>query len=134
MSALSKLIETKFWVCYRISALAPSVCRVTLVTNADMGGSIPLLAQRWSMKRVLGPVAEIQDRFERNAKEVDGELRREFSLPKRELELNEGQKHLVQRCKALETHDDESGWNEIESNSSFVSFAVKNVVVERGKH
>ena len=73
-------------------------------------------------------------RFERNAKEVDGELRRELLLPKRELELNEGQKHLVQRCKALETHDDESGWNEIESNSSFVSFAVKNVVVERGKH
>ncbi|MBQ89505.1 MAG: hypothetical protein CL433_11810, partial [Acidimicrobiaceae bacterium] len=32
----SKLVETKFWGCYRISALAPSVCRVTLVMNADM--------------------------------------------------------------------------------------------------
>ncbi|GMI30188.1 hypothetical protein TeGR_g2576, partial [Tetraparma gracilis] len=107
---------------------------VILVINVDAGGSIPLLAQRWSMKRALGPVAKIQDRFERNAKEVDGELRRELLLPKRELELNEGQKHLVQRCKALETHDDEGGWKEIESNSAFVSFAVKNVVVERGKH
>jgi len=35
---------------------------VILVTNVDAGGSIPLMAQRWSMKRVLGPVAKIQDR------------------------------------------------------------------------
>ena len=73
-------------------------------------------------------------RFERNAEEVDAELRREFRLPKRELELNEGQKQLVDGCKALETLVDESGWKEIESNSAFVSFAVKNVVVECGKH
>ncbi|GMI32009.1 hypothetical protein TeGR_g11667 [Tetraparma gracilis] len=62
ISALSKLVETKIWGCYRISALAPSVCRVELVINVDMGGSIPQMAQRWSMKRVLGPVAKIQDR------------------------------------------------------------------------
>jgi hypothetical protein len=62
MAALSKLVETKIWGCYRISALAPSVCRVELVTNVDMGGSIPQMAQRWSMKRVLGPVAKIHDR------------------------------------------------------------------------
>ena len=60
-------------------------------------------------------------------------MRRKFPLPKRELELNEGQKQLVDGCKALETHVDESGWKEIESNSAFVSFAVKNVVVGRGK-
>ncbi|GMI31175.1 hypothetical protein TeGR_g10438, partial [Tetraparma gracilis] len=62
MSALSKLVETKIWSCYRISALAPSVCRVVLVINVDAGGSIPQMAQRWSMKRALGPVAKIQDR------------------------------------------------------------------------
>jgi hypothetical protein len=54
----SKAVEAKFWGCYRISSLAPNVCRVSLVMNTDMG-SIPRLAAVWVMQKMLVPVARM---------------------------------------------------------------------------
>ncbi|GMI30183.1 hypothetical protein TeGR_g3207, partial [Tetraparma gracilis] len=146
ISGLSKLVEIKIWGCYRISALAPSVCRVELVINVDMGGSIPQLAQRWSMKRVLGPVATIQDRFERNGREVDADLRSAFHQPPLLKNLNDDQTRVVQRCLVLEAESaEDSGleraaagatsaasqaraskgsWVKLQSSSPFVSMSM----------
>jgi hypothetical protein len=68
---------------YRIKPLAPNVCKVTFVFRGDMGGQIPKFAEAFFTKRVLGIVTKIQDRYERNAREVRAPLARARRAQKR---------------------------------------------------
>ncbi|GMI28453.1 hypothetical protein TeGR_g7642, partial [Tetraparma gracilis] len=88
--------------CYRICPQAENVCRVTFVFQGNLGGwtegKIPAFVLKHMVRFTLDVVKRLQEMHERNAAEVDAEVQRKFPLPKRELELNEGQKQLVDGC------------------------------------
>jgi hypothetical protein len=66
---------------YRIKTLAPNVCRVTQVGRGDAGGSITKQAMAWAVKRSLGMVKKLQDKYMRNGVKVDAEMRGAFPTP-----------------------------------------------------
>jgi len=117
---------------YRISPLAPSVCRVTYVAQAELGGSIPIALVNLRVKSNLKQVHRLQDKFERKGKVVDAEMRSAFPLPPPLAELNEEQKGVVESCRYLES--EEGGeWKPLPSFSPLVDMWIKHSPAKRGE-
>jgi len=53
----------------------PSVCQITYLVQAQVGGSLPRAFLNTRIKRTLAVVHNMQDKFERKGKVVDGQLR-----------------------------------------------------------
>jgi hypothetical protein len=66
---------------FRIKTLAPNICRVTLVLQGNLGGSFTKQAMAWAVKRSLGMVKTLQDKYMRNGAKVDAEMRGAFPAP-----------------------------------------------------
>jgi len=117
---------------YHFQALAPSVCQVTYVVQADLGGSIPKAVMASRVKRTLGSVQEMQAKFERKGKAVDAEMRSAFPLPPPLAELNDEQKLVVESCRYLES--EEGGeWEPLPSSSPFVDMWCKHAPTKGGE-
>jgi len=56
----------------------PSVCQVTYLVQAQLGGSLPRALLNTRIKSTLALVHNMQGKFERNGKVVDGQLRAAF--------------------------------------------------------
>jgi hypothetical protein len=105
--------------------LAANVCRATLVFQATAGGSIPVLAMNFGVKRVVGTAEELRDKYERNGKAVDAELRGEFPPPPPMVVLDEEQTRVVQSCLTLETGSASVEWKPLKTTLPFVSLSMK---------
>jgi len=112
-------------------ALAPSVCQVTYVVQANIGGSIPKAVMASRTKGTLGTVQMMQAKFERNGKVVDAEMRTAFPLPPPLAELNDEQKLVVESCRCLESDGGE--WEPLPSSSPFVDMWSKHTPAKTGE-
>ena len=56
----------------------PSVCQITYLVQAQLGGSLPRGLMNKRIKSTLAAVRNMQDKFERKGKVVDGQLRAAF--------------------------------------------------------
>jgi hypothetical protein len=61
------------------------------------------MAMNFGVKDALGSAEELRDKYERNGKAVDAELRREFPPPPLLQHLDEEQSGIVHSCLAMET-------------------------------
>jgi len=111
-------------------ALAPSVCQVTYVVQANLGGSIPKAVMASRTKQTLGSVLEMQVKFERKGKVVDAEMRSAFPLPPPLAELNDEQKLVVENNRAMET---EEAWKPLESPHPLVRMWMKHAPPKKGE-
>ena len=109
---------------WRIKPLAPSVCQVTYLGQAELGGSIPSAIINASIKDTLGLVQTMQVKLARNGKLVDKEMRNVFASPPPLVELSEELRSVVEDCRSLESEDGRE-WETIASPSSFVTMWIK---------
>jgi len=88
----------------------PSVCQVTFLIQAQVGGSIPQSLLNTRIKSTLSNVLSLQDKFARNGKVVDGQVRAaldSFGVPAED-ELTPEQVILYRQSRALEEGADPS--------------------------
>jgi len=88
----------------------PSVCQVTYIVQEQLGGSIPQALLNKRIKSTLSTVHNMQDKFARNGKVVDGQVRKAldvFMIPL-ESDLAPEQLVLYRRSLALEEGADPS--------------------------
>ena len=78
----------------------PSVCQVTYLVQAQVGGSLPRAFLNTRIKSTLSVVRNMQDKFERKGKVVDAEMRSTFPLPPLLAELSDEQRAIVENCRA----------------------------------
>ena len=109
---------------WRIKPLATSVCQVTYMAQAELGGSIPSAIINAGLKNSLGIVQKMQVKFARNGKLVDKEMRDVFASPPPLAELSEEQRSVVEDCRSLES-EDVSEWKPLASPSPFVTMWMK---------
>ena len=109
---------------WRIKPLAPSVCQVTYMAQAELGGSIPMALLNARIKVTLGVVQTMQVKFARNGKLVDKEMRDVFSSPPPLAELSEEQMSVVENCRSLESEDGRE-WETLTSPSPFITMWMK---------
>ena len=107
-----------------IKSLATSVCQVTYLVQADLGGSIPSAFINTGLKNNLGVVQAMQIKFARNGKLVDKEMRDVFASPPPLAELSEEQMSVVEDCRSLESEDGRE-WETLASPSPFVTMWIK---------
>ena len=118
-----------FW---HFKALAPSVCQVTYLIQVNLGGSIPKAVMASRVKRTLGSVQLMRDKFERKGKVVDAEICSAFPSPPPLAELNDEQKLVVESCLYLES--EEGGeWEPLPSSSPLVDMWCKHMPAKRGE-
>ena len=111
---------------WRFKPLATSVCHVTYVVQAELGGSIPSALMITRIRDTLGNAQKMQVKFARNGKLVDKEMRDVFASPPPLAELSEEQMSVVKGCRSLESQDG-SEWETLASPSSFVTMWMKHV-------
>jgi hypothetical protein len=111
-----------FW---RFTPHAVNVCRATFVFQVTAGGMIPVRAMNFGVKKALGLAEELRDKYERNGKAVDAELRGAFPPPPLVQQLEDEQAGVVLRCLALETGSAAVEWTKLKSASPFVSMSMK---------
>jgi len=109
---------------WRIKPLATSVCQVTYVIQAELGGSIPSALVIARLKSSLGIVQTMQVKFARNGKLVDKEMRDVFASPPPLAELSEEQRSVVEDCRSLESEDG-SEWETLAFPSPFVTMWMR---------
>jgi len=110
----------------------PSVCQVTYLVQAQVGGSLPLALLNTRIKSTLATVHNMQDKFERKGTAVDAEMRFAFPLPSPLAELNDEQKLVVESCRYLES--EEGGeWKPLPSSSPFVDMWCKHMPAKWGE-
>jgi hypothetical protein len=78
----------------------------------------------FGVKSALGFVEEVRDKYERNGKAVDAELRGALPPPPPMGQLNEEQTRIVQNCTALETGTAVVEWTKLKSPSPFVAISM----------
>ncbi|GMI38047.1 hypothetical protein TeGR_g2496 [Tetraparma gracilis] len=105
--------------------LAANVCRATFVFQTTVGGRVPVLAMNFGVKRALVTIEELRDKYERNGKAVDAELRAEFPSPPRVSELSPAQEQVVKSCQRLEAASADVSWSPLKSPSTLVSMWSK---------
>jgi len=120
----SKAVRGAFRGYWRIKPLATSVCQVTFLGQAGLGGSIPSALINAGIKDRLGVVQTIQVKFARNGKLVDKEMRDVFACPPPLAELSEEPMSVVEDCRSLESEDGRE-WETLASPSPFVTMWVK---------
>jgi len=86
------------------SCLWPSVCQVTYVVQAKLGGSLPRSLLNTRIKSTLSSVHDMQDKFARNGKVVDGQVRAALAVvdvPQQD-DLTPEQRVLYRQSRELE--------------------------------
>jgi hypothetical protein len=83
------------------------------------------MAMNWSVKNFLGTAEELRDKYERNGKAVDAELRGGLPPPPPMDTLIEEQTRAVQRCLTLEAASAAVEWTSLKSTSPFVSLSMR---------
>jgi hypothetical protein len=79
----------------------------------------------FGVKSALGVAEGLRDKYERNGKAVDGELRGVFPTPPLLQHLNDEQARIAQSCMLLETRSAAVQWMKLKSPSPFVSLSMK---------
>jgi hypothetical protein len=79
----------------------------------------------FGVKNALGFAEGFRDKYERNGKAVDAELRAESPPLPLLKHLSEEQMRVAQNCLALETASATAEWKKLTSPSPFVEFAMK---------
>jgi hypothetical protein len=118
---------------YRIMPIAKNVCRITLVSQGMLGGQIPSAVMNMRIKSTLGIVKRLRDKYERKDKEIDKEVRDEYSRPSPVSALTAEQREIYARCRALEKNAGGSGWIDISYSSPLVKMSMKHVPPQRGE-
>jgi hypothetical protein len=103
---------------YLIKPQTLHACEVTLVTRGDLAGKVPKFVMDMRVKSALSTLRRIQDKYERNAKQVDAEFRDSFLVPPRLLQLATDQRAIVNRCIELETAEDLSSSSSSSSSAT----------------
>jgi hypothetical protein len=98
---------------------------MTLVFQVTEGGSVPVRAMNFGVKKALSAAEELRDKYERNGKVVDAELRGALPPPPLLQHLNDEQTRVTQSCMALETGSASVEWTKLTSASPFVELAMK---------
>jgi len=117
---------------WRIKPITPSVCQVTYLVQAELGGSMPTALLTARIKGTLGVVQTMQVKFARNGKLVDKEIRDAFSSPPVLADLSEEQMSLVEGCRSLESEDG-SEWEILTSPSPFVEMWLKHAPAKKNE-
>jgi hypothetical protein len=110
-----------FW---RFAPLTDNVCNATLVFQATAGGSVPVMAMNWAVKSFLKVADVLRDKYERNGKAVDAELRGAFPPPPLLKHLNDEQTRIAKSCVGLETASVALEWTSLKSTSPFVALSM----------
>ena len=85
----------------------PSVCQITFVVQAQLGGSLPRALINKRIKSTLSVVHDMQGKFARNGKVVDWEVRATFPRPPRLANLSIEQSNIVAEGRLLEFNPEE---------------------------
>ena len=118
-----------YWL---IKPLAPAVCHVTYLGQAELGGNLPTaLLDARILTTLSGTVQPMQVKFKRNGKIVDKEMRDAFLKPPALAELSREQRTVVEVCKRLEGEKG-GGWETLASPSPFVNMWIKHAPVDEG--
>jgi len=115
---------------FRVNALAPSVCQVAYVVQANLGGSIPKAVTASRVKRTLGTVQKMQAKYERKGAVVDAEMRSAFPLQPQIEQLGAGQKQVMESCRSIAAEQD---WAPLAYNSPFVDMWIAYTPPKRGE-
>ena len=118
-----------FW---RIKPLAPSICHVTYLVQAELGGSIPTALLNVRIKDTLGVLQTMQVKYARNGMLVDKEMRDVFANPPSLADLSEEQMSVVEGCRSLES-EDRREWETIASPSPFVTMWMKRTLAKENE-
>ncbi|GMI41984.1 hypothetical protein TrCOL_g13771 [Triparma columacea] len=124
---------------YIIAEVAPNVCRVTHIQTFDLKFSgihktVTDKAIDYLAKNQLVEANRLQEKFRRNRKEVDAEVRGALVERMREgVELEEDQKEVFGEVEELFGGEDEEGWGPLESPYEGVKMEIKYKQQEEGK-
>jgi hypothetical protein len=125
---------------YFINEIAPNVCRVTRIQTVDL--KFTGLLQKAVMDKAIDYLAKnqlieanrLQEKFRRNGKEVDAEVRGALVERMREgVELEEDQKKVFGELEKLFGGQGERGWGPLESPYEGVKMEIKYKQQEKGK-
>ena len=108
---------------YLFETLAPEVTRMSLYQQASMEGDIPQFVINALVSKSLNTVQRVVDRFKRNGKAVDQEMRDAFvaRIPDVSKLLSSSQQLVIDRC--LEVADIGSGeFTELKSDSHRIKY------------
>jgi len=119
-----------FW---KFAAVAPNVCRFTYVGYGSLGGHIPFMVLNVLVKSTLNAVQIAKDRFLRNGKVVDAEMRAAFPSPPALATLTEEQKALFAKGVALEEGSGVMKWHALKSPSYLVKIMGRYTPPKRGE-
>jgi len=118
-----------FW---RLTPIAPNVCRATLIQQGEVGGIIPLWVLNSRVKSALSFADEIRARSLRNGQVVDAEVRDSFILPPHIDQLDEEQTRIVDCCRAMVEVEEEE-WATLPSPSPFIAMRIKYKKPKKGE-
>ncbi|GMI19234.1 hypothetical protein TeGR_g13668, partial [Tetraparma gracilis] len=110
---------------YRFTPLAANVCHATLVFQVTVGGSVPVRAMNYGVRNALGNVEDLRDKYERNGKAVDAELRGAFPPLPLLQQLDDEQARIAKSGLGLETGSAAVEWTKLASTSPFVELAMQ---------
>jgi len=113
-----------FW---EITPLAAAVCSVKLVIQGTLGGSIPDWVETRRVYTELFFVRTLQDKFVRNGRHVDREIRGNFAPPPRRHDLEPAQNFVVSSATNLELYDTDGDghWTALRSKSPFITMQTR---------
>jgi len=79
-----KYVRASTWGLYVIQEIAPLVCTWTRIQSVDVHASLPANILNFQAQKHLGWANRVQERFERNAKVIDKEIRDSLIMKMRE--------------------------------------------------
>ncbi len=129
----SKAVRGSTTGLWRIESLAPNVCRVTYIVRAKMNGFIPRVLVNASLKSQLMILNELQDKYLRNGKMVDAEMRAAFSTPPSFNSLSAEQHDVVAHCRSDLEAGVRTAWENLHSPFPFVKMWIKHTPTRRGE-
>ena len=120
---------------WRLTPIAPNLCRATLIQQGETGGIIPAWLLNLKLKSTLTFVDEIRSRSLRNGHLVDAEVRAALPPPPRLEQLDESQRSIVAKCVALEPMGrlSRDPWTSVRSTSPFVRMSLRLPAKKKGK-
>jgi hypothetical protein len=120
---------------YNITELAPNICRMTRIQTVDAKGYIklPTALEDIYTKSTMKEANRLQEKFRRNGKEVDSEVRGALVERMREgVELEEDQKKVFGELEELFGGEREGEWRPLESPCEGVKMEIKYKQQEKG--
>jgi hypothetical protein len=87
---------------YQLKPRGENICRVTLVSQAKLGGQVPTALMDMKIKSSLSVLKNLQFKYDRNWRVVDAEVNASQPHPPTFEKLTEEQKKVVEDCRAME--------------------------------